>query len=105
MNTDWVLGQANADLPLIEPIKTAPVTGKIVLDKAPVIKQPIKLPETPVKVDKVDVTKLKDYIAPEDLDPINRFMNWSKKHPKGQDGPMKSENKMISFERKNNKTM
>ena len=53
----------------------------------------------PAKPDLTEISKL-DYVAPADLDPTNRFMDWHKKHPQGQNAPMKSENKMVSYERK-----
>lgn len=48
-----------------------------------------------------DISKL-DYVNPEYIDPQTMYMNWHKKHPQGQWAPMKSENKMVSYERKNN---
>lgn len=57
--------------------------------------------DEPLEPDLTEITKL-DYVNPEYLDPVNMFMEWHKKHPEGQWGPMKSENKMVSYERKNN---
>ena len=117
MNNDWVLGQTNTALPLVPPVKDTAVVGIIKLEKANKVAQPrgnVNLPNIPQmptgpellqKDDPIGLTKLKDYVAPDDLDPINRFMNWNKKHPYGQDAPMRSENKMVSFERKNNKIL
>lgn len=60
-----------------------------------------KVDEMPTREpDVYEVSKL-DYVNPEYLDPVNMYMNWNKKHPEGQWGPMKSENKMVSYERKN----
>tara|TARA_Y100000004_G_C8837170_1_gene378840 strand:+ start:28 stop:345 length:318 start_codon:yes stop_codon:yes gene_type:complete len=54
----------------------------------------------PAEPDKTDITKL-DYVNPEYLEPTTMYMNWHKNNPQGQWGPMKSENKMLSYERKN----
>jgi hypothetical protein len=126
MNNDWVLGKTNIDLPTIEPEVDNPLVGDIELDKAEgndepgsyinlfdLPSEPPSLPKLPKRPKTPPVQKdnnprktadVKDWVIDnEDLDPLNRFMNWNKKHPKGQDAPMRRENKMISFERKNNK--
>ena len=84
------------DIPVQPEITPTPTTGSISLDYA---KGKSFTELAPAKPDLTETTKL-DYVAPDDLDPINRFMNWHKKHPEGQNAPMKSENKMVSNERK-----
>ena len=126
MNNDWVLGKTNIDLPTIEPEVDNPLVGDIELDKEEendepgsyvhlfdLPSEPTSLPELPKRPATPPVQKdnprqtanVKEWADKEDLAPLNRFMNWNKKHPKGQDAPMRSENKMISFERKNNKSL
>ena len=73
-----------------------PTTGSISLDYT---KGKSFTELAPAKPDLTEISKL-DYVAPEDLEPQNRFMDWHKKHPQGQNAPMKSENKMVSNERK-----
>ena len=77
---------------------SAPTTGKIRMEYS---KGKSTTELAPAEPDLTEITKL-DYVNPEYLEPTTMFMNWHKKHPEGQWGPMKSENKMVSYERKNN---
>ncbi len=84
------------DIPVQPTIAPTTTTGNINIKhkKAQAYKE-----LAPAQPDLTEITKL-DYVNPEYLDPINMFMDWHKKHPQGQWGPMKSENKMVSYERK-----
>ena len=84
------------DIPVQPQVAPTTTTGSIILDYA---KGKSFTELAPAKPDLTEISKL-DYVAPEDLEPQNRFMDWHKKHPQGQNAPMKSENKMVSNERK-----
>jgi hypothetical protein len=85
------------DIPTDLPPVIPDTTGKIEIQYTK--GKTITIDEVP-KYDKPDITKL-DYVNPEYTNPCEMYMNWHKKHPQGQWGPMKSENKMLSYERKN----
>tara|TARA_R110000737_G_scaffold343153_1_gene368858 strand:+ start:5092 stop:5403 length:312 start_codon:yes stop_codon:yes gene_type:complete len=103
MENNWIVGITDvAALPMITPLPAINVEGKIKINKLP---GPTNMPsvvQIPVR-DDIEITKIKEYVKEEDLNPQTWFANWSKKHPTGQDAPMRSENKMISHERKLNK--
>ena len=86
------------DIPTQPKPDIAPTTGKIRMEYS---KGKSTTELAPAEPDLTEITKL-DYVNPEYLEPTTMYMNWHKKHPEGQWGPMKSENKMVSYERKNN---
>lgn len=99
MNETWINNPSRyTELPTLPPAKPPIVSGSITMDYTKGINI------TEMGVDEPDITEVSklDYVNPEYLDPVNMYMNWHKKHPEGQWGPMKSENKMVSYERKNN---
>lgn len=114
MNVNWVNNIPIPALPIIPPRKNPTLVGVIKLEKNPKNAEPfsnVNLPNVskmptgptiPEKDDPYEITKIKDFVSEQDYNPINRFMDWNKKHPQGQDAPMRSENKMISHARKYN---
>ena len=100
MNENWINSPSvYTDIkPVVNHLpSTHKAEGKIVLEYN---KGPEYDTEIPVDDTDPEITKL-DYVNPEYLDPVNMYMNWNKKHPEGQWAPMKSENKMLSYEQKN----
>lgn len=100
MNENWINSPSiYTDLPVVVNHLPNPhkAEGKIELEY---MKGPEYDELAPEKPDPTDISKL-DYVNPEYIDPLTMYMNWHKKHPQGQWAPMKSENKMVSYERKN----
>ena len=99
MNENWINQPSiYTDIPVVPYRPPSPVQGQIDMDY---VKGKEYTELTELEKSETDVSKL-DYINPEYIDPQTMYMNWHKKHPQGQWAPMKSENKMVSYERKNN---
>ncbi len=99
MNETWINNPSiHTELSTLPPAKPPAVVGSIKMDYTKGNEY------TEMGVDDPDITEVSklDYVNPEYLDPVNMYMNWHKRHPEGQWGPMKSDNKMVSYERKNN---